>query len=132
MGERDLAVLCQWKKQQMMKLMEVSDLTAQLADSVERRDQVAVSMYLTMREDPIRQAEELETQAQEHLLTLPPEEAARYAELLRGEPARQAEEEQLANQVAQNRRILQRVRDLDCRTSLSLGGKTSFYQKFRT
>ncbi len=127
MGKSDLAELCQWKKRQMLKLMETSDLTEQLAQAVERRDQVSVGMLLSMRRDPIQQAQELETMIQEHLKTLPPEEAARCGELLNGAPARIGEEEPLADQIAQNRRILERIRQMDARASVKLGGKQSFY-----
>lgn len=129
MLERELNELYQWKKQQMMKLMEISDLTDQLAQAVERRDEVSVDMLLNMRGEPIRQVQELETRIQEHLRTLPPEEAARLGELLRGEPAQSPEEEQLSAQVLQDRRLLERIQKADNRTSIRLGGKRSFYQK---
>lgn len=131
MVERNLTELCQWKKQQMLRLMDISDLTIQLSQAVERRDQVSVNMLLNMRSEPVRQAEELETRAREFLLTLPQEEAIRCNQLLQGEPARNAGEEPLANQVAQNRRLLAKIQEVDERTSLKLGGKSSFYRKFR-
>ncbi len=131
MVEQNLTELYQWKKQQMLKLMDVSDLTIQLSQAVERRDQVSVNMLLNMRSEPVRQAEELETRAREFLLTLPQEEAIRCNQLLQGEPARTAGEEPLANQVAQNRRLLAKIQEVDERTSLRLGGNASFYRKFR-
>jgi len=132
MGERELAELCQWKKQQMLKLIDASDLTVQLVDAVDRRDQASVSMLLNMRGEPIRQAEELEARVQERLRALPEEEAVRYGQLLRGEEARTPEEEPLARQAAQNRRVLEKLQELDRKTSLRLGGNSSFYRKFRT
>ncbi len=132
MAERELAELCQWKRQQTLKLTDASDLTVQLAEAVERRDQVSVSMLLNMRGEPLRQAEELDARMREALLKLPEEEAIRYHELLQGQPAQTPEEEPLAQQVAQNRRILEKLRELDRRTSLKLGGRSSFYRKFRT
>lgn len=132
MGKSDLVELCQWKKRQMLKLMEVSDLTEQLVQAVERRDQVSVGMLMSMRREPIQQAQELEKMVQEHLRILPPEEAARFSELLNGDPARTGEEEPLADQVAQNRRILEQVRRMDARASVKLGGKQSFYAKETT
>ncbi len=132
MGKSDLAELCQWKKRQMLKLMEVSDLTEQLVQAVERKDQVSVGMLLSMRRDPIRQAQELETMIQEHLKTLRSEEAARFSELLNGDPARTGEEEPLADQVAQNRRILEQIRQTDARARVKVGGKQSLYAKETT
>jgi len=129
MLERELSELYQWKKQQMMKLMEIADLTDQLSQAVERRDEVSVDMLLNMREDPIRQVQELEKRIQEHLRTLPPEEAARLSELLKGEPAQGPEEEKLSAQVLQDRRLLERIQKADNQTSVRLGGKRSFYQR---
>ncbi len=131
MAERELAELCQWKRQQTLKLTDASDLTVQLAEAVERRDQVSVSMLLNMRGEPLRQAEELDARMREALLKLPEEEAIRYHELLQGEPARTPEEEPLARQVAQNRRVLEKLQELDRKTSLKLGGRSSYYRKFR-
>lgn len=131
MEQYHLASLCQWKKQQMVKLMEVSDLTEQLAQAVERRDQASISMLLSMREEPIRQLQEIETSIQEYLPTLPSEEAIRCAELLKGEAAQTPGEEPLALQVAQDRRLLEQIQKLDEKTSVTLGGKQSFYRKYR-
>ncbi len=131
MEQFHLTSLCQWKKQQMVKLIEVSDLTEQLAQAVERQDQASINMVLSMREEPIRQLQEIETSIEEYLPTLPEEDAIRCAELLKGEAARTPAEEPLALQVAQDRRLLKQIQELDKKTSVTLGGRQSFYQKYR-
>lgn len=132
MEQYHLASLCQWKKQQMVKLLEVSDLTEQMAQAVERQDQASINMLLSMREEPIRQLQEIEASIQEYLPTLPAEEAIRCAGLLKGEAAQTPEEEPLALQVAQDRRLLEQIQKLDEKVSVTLGGKQSFYRKYRS
>jgi len=129
--QREVDTLCQWKKQQMVKLMEISDLTNQLAQAVERNDQVSVRMVLSMRQDPVKQAQELDERIQAYVLTLPEETAIRMNALLRGEKAKSPEEEALESQVARNRRLLEKITQLDRLLSLRLGGSKSFYRKFR-
>jgi len=131
MRQQGLDELYLWKKQQMTLLVEIMDLTGQLSQAVGRRDSVSVNMLVSMRQDPITQAQELENRSREFLLTLPEETAIRLNGLLNGEAAETPEEERLAGQVAQNRRLLKRIQELDESTSLQLGGNHSFYRKFR-
>lgn len=131
MKQQGLDELYLWKKQQMTLLVEVMDLTEQLSQAAGRRDSVSVNMLVAMRQDPITQAQDLENRTREYLLTLPEETAIRLNGLLNGGEAETPEEERLAGQVAQNRRLLKRIRELDESTSLQLGGNRSFYRKFR-
>jgi len=131
MKQQGLDELYLWKKQQMTLLVEIMDLTGQLSEAVGRRDSVSVNMLVSMRQDPIRQAEELENRAREFLLTLPEETAIRLNGLLNGDEGETPEEQRLAGQAAQNRRLLKRIQELDQSTSLQLGGNRSFYRKFR-
>ncbi len=132
MKQQGLDELYLWKKQQMTLLVEIMDLTEQLSQAVGRRDSVSVNMLVSMRQDPIRQAEELEGRAREYLLTLPEETAIRLNGLLTGEEEGETpEENRLTGQVAQNRRLLKKIRELDESISLQLGGNHSFYRKFR-
>jgi len=131
MKQQGLDELYLWKKQQMTLLVEIMDLTEQLSQAVGRRDSVSVNMLVSMRQDPITQAQELENRSREFLLTLPEEAAIRLNELLNGEAAETPEEERLTGQVAQNRRLLKRIQELDESISLQLGGSHSFYRKFR-
>lgn len=131
MEAKQVENLCQWKQRQARCLAEVESLTGQLAEAVGRGDQVSVSMLLVMREDPIKQADELERTARAYLLGLPEEDAARLNELLDGAEAESDLEAPLARQTALNYRTLNKIREVDQRLSLRLGGRHSFYRKFR-
>ncbi len=131
MKQQGLDELYLWKKRQMALFVEILDLTEQLDEAVGRRDAVSVNMLLSMREEPLQQAKELEDQAREYVLSLPEEAAIRVSGLLSGEKAEVPEEEQLADQVARNSRLLEKLRALDKKVSLQMGGSRSFYRTFR-
>lgn len=131
METKQLENLCQWKRRQAVYLAEVESVTSQLAEAMGRGDQVSVSMLLVMREDPLQQAQALERSARNYLLGLPEEDAVRLNELLDGAPACTEQEEALARQTAQNYRALKKIQEVDRRLSLQLGGRHSFYRKFR-
>lgn len=131
MGQQDLALLLQWKKKQFLKFNEVLSVTEQMVKSMERNDRFSVSMLLSMREDPVRQAQEIQDQIGEYLLQMPEADAIRANELLTGAENGQGMESALCNQVAQNRRLLDRIIRLDKFISQRLGGNRSFYATFR-
>lgn len=131
MEQRELEELYHWKKQQMKLLVEILDLTGQLNQAVIRKDQVSVNMLLSMRQDPITKARELEDRLEAYLLTLPEETAIRMNELLAGTAAETPEEEPLAGQVAQNRRLLKKIRVMDEKTSFQMGGSRSIYRMLK-
>lgn len=131
MKQQGLDELYLWKKRQMALFVEILDLTEQLDEAVSRRDAVSVNMLLSMREEPLQKARELEDQAREYVLSLPEEAAIRVNGLLSGEAAEVPEEGQLAEQVARNSRLLEKIRALDEKVSLQLGGSRSFYRTFR-
>ena len=127
-GQQDLALLLQWKKKQFNEVLSV---TEQMVESMERNDKFSVSMLLSMREDPVRQAQEIQDQIGEYLLQMPEADAIRANELLTGTENGQGMESALSNQVAQNRRLLDRIIRLDKFISQRLGGNRSFYATFR-
>lgn len=130
-GHNAIEMMRQLKKRQFLLLTELDGLTQQLAQAVDRKDQVSVKMVLSMRQGPVMQLQELEDTIRARLLDLPEDEAIGMAALLNGGPARGPEDEELCKQVAQNQRILKKVTELDQRISQRLGGKRSVYQKFR-
>ena len=67
----------------------------------------------------------------EYLLQMPEADAIRANELLTGTENGQGMESALSNQVAQNRRLLDRIIRLDKFISQRLGGNRSFYATFR-
>lgn len=131
MGQQDLVLLLQWKKKQFLKFNEVLSVTEQMVESMNRNDRFAVNMLMNMREDPIRQAQEIQDQIGDYLLQMPENDAIRANELLTGAENGQGMETPLCNQVAQNRRLLERIIQLDRFISQRLGGNRSFYATFR-
>lgn len=131
MGKLELEELRKRKKDQTVKLIEVADVTRQIAEAVERGDFVAAQMILGEREQPVRQLRELEEGIRAYVMERPEQDAIRLNELLGGGEAETADEKQLAEQVAQFRRILDSVLALDKQLSLRMGGSQSFYKKFR-
>lgn len=95
-------------------LGETVDLSRQLGEALDRRDNVAAEMLVAMRGEPIEKLAAAD-QALIHLTeTLPaPEDRERLKALLNGAPADSPEEEPLAARVAANRRMLKQARELD-------------------
>ena len=118
-----------------MKLGEVYDLTQQLAQAVDRRDEVSTKMLLGMRQEPLLELQEIEETVRQGVLSQPEEDARRLSILLRGDaPEGAPEQEQetaLRELCVRNRRELDRIAQLDRRVSLSLDGKRSFYNRIR-
>lgn len=131
MGQQDLALLLQWKKKQFLKYNEVLSVTEQMVESMERNDSFSMNMLLNMREEPLRQAQEIQEQIGDYLLRMPETDAIRANELLTGAADGQGMESALCSQVAQNRRLLDRIIHLDKFISQRLGGRRSFYATFR-
>lgn len=131
MGKLELEELCKRKKDQTIKLIEVADVTRQIAEAVERGDSVAAQMLLGEREQPVRELRELEEGVRAYVLSRPEQEAIRLNELLGGGEPETGDEKALAEQVAQFSRILDSVLALDKQLSIRLGGNKSFYNKFR-
>lgn len=131
MQDYELEELWKRKRSQNLRLIETGDLTGQLAEALERKDQISVEMLLSMRAEPLRQLQELQQGIQTYLLSLPPESAIRGQELLNGAPAAVPREEALAGEVAKFRRNLAGIVERDRRMSLTLGGRKSFYNLVR-
>lgn len=119
------------KKQQLLCLTELSGLTEELGQAVDRRDQVAVKMVLSMRQEPLQKLQETEEVIRAKLLQAPQEDAIRLTELLNGAQGESEREEALCRQVAQTGRLLQKVAGMDRQISLRMGGRGSFYRKYR-
>ncbi len=132
MGRLELDELRKRKKDETVKLIAVADLTRQMAEAVDRGDEFAMRTLLSEREEPVQRLRESEEGIQSYLLSLPEEAAIRANTLLRGGEAETEEEKALAEQVAQFRRILESVLELDKQLSIRVGGERSFYKKFRT
>lgn len=94
-------------------LNEVLDLSQQMAEALDRDDQVAVEMLIAMRQEPIGKLEEVKRALLEQADDLEPEKSLRLSLLLNGGEPEEPEERLLADQTAANGRRLKQVLDLD-------------------
>ena len=109
-------------------LTETLDISRQLAEALDRNDQVTVQMLIAMRGEPINKLRLAQAVLQEQKMELSPEDGQRLAELLNGEPAKEEAEEAIAAQVKMNERLLQQVLELDRVLNRKVAREKSFYQ----
>lgn len=107
-------------------LGEVADLSAQIAEALDRNDSVAVQILLAMREEPLLAAHHARDVLRQ--LVNDTEDATRLRALLGGAAAENAEESGLANQIAINKRLLKQVQDLDRVLSQKIAREKSVYE----
>lgn len=115
------------EKRMYALLNEVMDLSVQLAQAVDRDDKVSVNMLMGMRADPVRKLQNVRKTLEMQRDRLEPNERARFAELLNGEPAEIEEERALADQISTNRRLFSRVIDFDERINRKIAKDDSIY-----
>ena len=95
-------------------LDEVLDLSRQMAEALDRGDEVVVQMLLDMRAEPIRKLTLTDQALRSQKANLPEEEGERLAALLNGTVQPEgAEETALFNQAVSNRRLHQQVMELE-------------------
>ena len=131
MEVRELEELCRRKHRQSLLLIEASDLTKQLEEALNRKDEVSMQMLMEMREAPLHGMREIEAGIETYLLSLPESSAIRGKALLCGGAVEEAAEEPLYEEVAKYRRLLSSVIERDREISIRLGGEKSFYNTFR-
>lgn len=116
------------EKRRYALLSELFDLTKQLAEAVDRDDEIATRMLLSMREEPLEKMRQVEENLTRQRASLSEEDSRRLGELLSGAQARQAEETALSEQVGTNRRLLSQLVELDKRVNKKVTGEKSIYQ----
>ena len=110
-------------------LVELQDLTGQLAENLDRNDQVSVRMLVAMRQDPVRLLAEVDNSGKIRLAALSEEDRRRAGELLKeGQPGDDGERIFL-EQAQKTRRLLEQVVAMDRRVSMKMAGENSFYHK---
>ena len=95
---------------------EVAEISKELANAVDRRDEVSIQMILAMRSEPIEKLRIADRSLREILIDLEDgEEVARIRMILNGagDAARSEQEKLLAEQAAMNIRAHQRLMELD-------------------
>ena len=109
-------------------LNEVMDVSRQMAEAMDRDDQVAIQMLVSMREEPVHRLRQARRALKEQRDALEPEAALRLTQLLNGEEAETEAEAPLAAQIGANRRLLEQVLELDRVLNRKLTREESIYQ----
>ncbi len=110
-------------------LVEVEDLSRQMAEAVDRNDQVTVRMLLSMRQTPIDNLKIAEQTLRQKIASFEvTEDAQRLAALLNGSAPQEDAEASLAAQVAANARLYNKVIALDKAINRKIAGEKSVYQ----
>ena len=122
----DLQVL---ERKKYNLLNDVMDLSQQLATAMDRNDQVSVRMLVAMRQDPLTQLEEVKHNLSRRLLECSPDDQDLAHRLLQGEAGSSPREQAVADQSNVNRRLLERIIELDRRLNHRLTGDKSYYKK---
>lgn len=109
-------------------LNEVMDVSRQMAEAMDRDDQVAIQMLVSMREEPVHRLRQARRALKEQRDALEPEAALRLTQLLNGEEAETEAEAPLAAQIGANRRLLEQVLELDRVLNRKLTREESIYK----
>ena len=110
-------------------LLEVEDVTRQLAEALDRNDQVAARILISMRQDPLLQLEEVDRSEKQRKSALSEEDQERIRTLLQKREPRYDGEDVFLEQAGKTRHLLERVVELDQRVSVRMAGDQSFYRK---
>ena len=111
--------------------IEAEDLTNQLAEAVDRRDEVSINIATGMRSEPISRLVEADRALREHLANLGDDaDGVRIRAILNGDSAAaQGETEKLlADQSAQNIRNYNRLMEKDKIVNQKITRDKSIYQ----
>ena len=127
MQQSDLTDILVLEKRLYSKLGEIMDLTGQMSEALDRRDQVTIQLLLAMRQEPIDQMRQADESLKEKQVHLSDDDQARLEEILTGGAVLEGYERMVAEQAGANQRLLERVIDLDRRVNRRLGGDDSCY-----
>lgn len=108
-------------------LGEVHDLSKQLAEALDRNDEVTVQMLIAMRHEPIGELARIREVLQEQAESAAQAGDGRLRELLSGAEARAPEENGLAAQMAMNERLLEQVQALEQNLNRKISRENSIF-----
>ena len=110
-------------------LVEVDDLSRQMADATDRQDEISMQMVLAMRSEPIDRLTIADTALREHLGSLG-EEGQHVRKLLGGDvdAAQNGTEKMIAEQAASNLRMYKKILDMDKVLNRKVAQDKSIYQ----
>lgn len=109
-------------------LVEALDLTRQLAEAVDRNDEVSARMLVSMRQEPTDKLAAAHQALAQQRQALPEADAKRLAALLKGAGAETEAEAPLASQIGVNQRVLKQLVELDQVVNRKLAREKSIYQ----
>ena len=130
MEDKILQELVVQQKKKYIQLTEVLNVTIQMADAMERDDNVSMGLLIAMRQEPLLIIDEIQQVIGERLESLPAAIAAHLRGVLsgRGTETPLAEETELDNQCQMNFRLLSRIVMIDKRLNQRLAKDQSFYK----
>ncbi len=117
------------QKKMHAALCELQDLTQELSTVAQRRDDVSMRMFLSMRQEQINLLLEYEKTLDKQCRALGKEKSAMLKRIFSGEKENTAEFEELEQQVARNKELLLRVQKQDEQISRKIAGPKSIYAK---
>ncbi len=128
-----LAELLALQRKVLRKLNEALGITRELAEAVEREDQVSVRLLLSSRQMPLLELQELDAAMDLKRCELSGADEAAFDRLVtRRGAAEDPAEQELADQLARNRRVLEQLTQLDRRVSEKLCRERSIYRRGET
>lgn len=109
---------------------EIMDITTQIGEAIDRRDEVSLRLVIAMRSEPIERFSIADRALREHLDGLDEEDSLRIRAILNGEEERAINpmEKILAAQAAMNIRAHAKLVELDKIISRKLAQEKSIYQ----
>lgn len=122
MNEEWLKIIVQLKKRYTL-LSEIYDLTQQMADALNRDDEVSFSMLLSMRQEPILKMQESDRILKGLRDNISGEIAERWKAIENGDDARTQEETLFKQQMSQNGRMIEKIVPFDKRVFAMLSNK---------
>ena len=128
-----LAELLALQRKVLRKLNEALGITREMAEAVEREDQVSVRLLLSSRQMPLLELQELDAAMDLKRCELSGADEAAFDRLVtRRGAAEDPAEQELADQLARNRRVLEQLTQLDRRVSEKLCRERSIYRRDET
>ena len=127
MTEQELQEFLALEKQMYLKLVEAVDLTQQLTESVNRNDDVSITLFLNLRQKTLFELQELTATLDLMHLDFSPQAAEKFSDLRSGAEAESPAERLIADCILSNTRITKRLAELDKAVNQKLCGEKSFY-----
>lgn len=130
MWDETLVELLALERRILRKLNEIMEITRELAEAVDREDQVSVKMLLSSRQTPLLELQELNAALDLKRCDLSGDDRAAFDRLVtEGVVPKIPAEKEVADQMALNRRILKQLAELDQRVNEKLCREKSVYRK---